>query len=108
MCISFIVRGRRADCPVAPESRPLALLCHFCTSLSWCTLILTLLLSHSDGLEGSLFNADIVNRNSLIENQYENLEKEMAPDSITLAWKIPWTEEPGRLPSMGSRRVGHD
>ena len=32
----------------------------------------------------------------------------MAPDSSTLAWKIPWTEEPGRLQSMGSRRVRHD
>ena len=32
----------------------------------------------------------------------------MAPHSSTLAWKIPWTEEPGRLPSMGSLRVGHD
>ena len=32
----------------------------------------------------------------------------MAPDSSTLAWKIPWTEEHGRLQSMGSRRVGHD
>ena len=31
-----------------------------------------------------------------------------APHSSTLAWKIPWTEEPGRLQSMGSRRVGHD
>ena len=36
------------------------------------------------------------------------LEKEMATHSSTLAWKIPWTEEPGRLQSMGSRRVGHD
>ena len=36
------------------------------------------------------------------------LEKEMAPHSSTLAWKIPWTEEPGRLQSMGSPRVGHD
>ena len=36
------------------------------------------------------------------------LEKEMATHSSTLAWKIPWTEEPGRLPSMGSQRVGHD
>ena len=36
------------------------------------------------------------------------LEKAMAPHSSTLAWKIPWTEEPGRLQSMGSRRVGHD
>ena len=36
------------------------------------------------------------------------LEKAMAPHSSTLAWKIPWTEEPGRLQSMGSKRVGHD
>ena len=34
-------------------------------------------------------------------------EKAMAPHSSTLAWKIPWTEEPGRLQSMGSRRVRH-
>ena len=32
----------------------------------------------------------------------------MAPHSSTLAWKIPWTEEPGRLQSMGSLRLGHD
>ena len=36
------------------------------------------------------------------------LEKEMAPHSSTLAWKIPWTEEPGSLQSMGSHRVRHD
>ena len=36
------------------------------------------------------------------------LEKEMATHSSTLAWKIPWTEEPGRLQSMGLQRVGHD
>ena len=35
-------------------------------------------------------------------------EKAMAPHSSTLAWKIPWMEEPGRLQSMGSQRVGHD
>ena len=39
---------------------------------------------------------------------FHALEKEMAPQSSTLAWKIPWTEEPGRLQSMGSLRVGHD
>ena len=40
---------------------------------------------------------------------WENpLEKEMATHSSTLTWKIPRTEEPGRLPSMGSQRVGHD
>ena len=38
----------------------------------------------------------------------ESLEKEMVTHSSTLAWKIPWTEEPGRLQSMGSQRVGHD
>ena len=37
-----------------------------------------------------------------------NLEKAVATYSSTLAWKIPWTEEPGRLQSMGSWRVGHD
>ena len=36
------------------------------------------------------------------------MEKAMAPHSSTLAWKIPWMEEPGRLQSMGSLRVGHD
>ena len=35
-------------------------------------------------------------------------EKAMAPHSSTLAWKIPWTEDPGRLKSMGLWRVGHD
>ena len=36
------------------------------------------------------------------------LEKEMAIHSSTIAWKIPWTEKPGRLQSMGLQRVGHD
>ena len=36
------------------------------------------------------------------------LEKEMATHSSTLAWRIPWREEPGRLQSMGSQRVGQD
>ena len=38
----------------------------------------------------------------------DSLEKEMATHSSILAWRIPWTEEPGRLQSMGSQRVGHD
>ena len=36
------------------------------------------------------------------------LEKEMATHSSILAWRIPWMEEPGRLQSTGSQRVGHD
>ena len=40
--------------------------------------------------------------------QENPLEKEMATHSSTLAWEIPWTEEPGELQSMGSWRVGHN
>ena len=40
--------------------------------------------------------------------QEDPLEKEMATHFSVLAWEIPWTEEPGGLPSMGSHRVGHD
>ena len=40
--------------------------------------------------------------------QEDPLEKEMAIHSITIVWKIPWTEKPGRLQSMGSQRVGHN
>ena len=41
-------------------------------------------------------------------NQGDCLEKEMATHFSILAWKIPWTEEPGRLQSMESQRVGDD
>ena len=44
---------------------------------------------------------------SLFEGR-RDLEKAMAPHSSTLAWKIPWTEDPGGLQSMGSLGVGHD
>ena len=40
--------------------------------------------------------------------QEDSLEKEMATHSSPLAWKIPWTEKPGRLQSPGLQRVGHD
>ena len=44
-----------------------------------------------------------------IEGIYDDkVEKAMATHSSVLAWKIPWTEEPGRLQSMGSLRVGQD
>ena len=38
----------------------------------------------------------------------DSMEKAMAPHSSTLAWKVPWMEEPSRLQSMGSLRVGHN
>ena len=40
--------------------------------------------------------------------QEDLLEKEMATHSSILAWKIPWTEEPGRPQSMGSKSIGHN
>ena len=48
--------------------------------------------------------------NSLVSAKHyvHVLEKAMTPHSSALAWKIPWTEEPGRLQSMGSLGVGHD
>ena len=45
---------------------------------------------------------------AIISGYKDLLEKAMEPHSSTLAWKIPWTEEPSRLQSMGSLRVGHD
>ena len=54
--------------------------------------------------KGSILEGDIT-----IVNIYAlSMEKAMAPNSSILAWKIPWTEEPGRLQTMRSRRVGHD
>ena len=58
----------------------------------------------------------IKDRNGLDPTEAEDIkkvvsihtEKAMATHSNTLAWKIPWTEEPGRLQSVGSLRVGHD
>ena len=43
-----------------------------------------------------------------VSKQCISVEKEMAPHSSTLAWKIPWTEGPGGLLSMGLQRVRHD
>jgi len=45
---------------------------------------------------------------SFVPGQGHITEKAMATHSSTLAWKIPWTEEPGRLQSLGSLRVGHN
>ena len=58
----------------------------------------------SDG-KASVYNAGDLGS---ISGLGRSLEKEMAIHSSTIAWKIPWTEEPGRLQSMGLQRVGHD
>ena len=64
-------------------------------------------LRHSDHSGRPL--GDVLDANFLISTHNQaHLEKAMAPHSTTLAWKIPWMEEPGRLQSMGSLRVRHD
>ena len=55
-------------------------------------------------IKGSIQEEDI----TIINIYAPNTEKAMAPHSSTLAWKIPWMEEPGRLQSMWSLRIGHD
>jgi len=51
---------------------------------------------------------DALFREVVERNLEDPLEKEMAIHSSTLAWKIPWTEEPDRLQAIGLQRVGHD
>ena len=64
--------------------------------------------------QGSLVTQTVKRLSTMRETQVRSLgredplEKEMAIHSSITAWKIPWTEEPGRLQSMGSQRVGHD
>ena len=56
-------------------------------------------------VKASAYNAGDL---GLIPGLGRSLEKEIAAHSSIVAWKIPWTEEPGRLQSMGPLRVGHD
>ena len=53
-------------------------------------------------------NAGYVRDTGSIPHREDPLEKEMAAHSSILAWRIPWTEEPGGLQSMGWQRVEHD
>ena len=70
-------------------------------------------LFHSIELKASLVVQMVKNLPAMQESRVRSLgwedplEKEMATHSSTLAWKIPWAEEPGRLQSMGSQRVRH-
>ena len=68
---------------------------------------LLLLIHNTEGMETASRSYGIIDLFlHLIKNIFT--EKAMAPHSSTLAWKIPWTEEPGRLQSMGSLRVRHN
>ena len=81
----------------------------------WGKTQITKIRNKSGGITIDLTEIKIITREyneQLYTNKLDNLdeasENTMAPHSSTLAWKIPWTEEPGRLQSMGSLRVGHD
>ena len=73
-----------------------ALSCGLRTSLITCSLLAALVFGHCHTACG------------ILVTQRGTAEKAMAPHSSTLAWKISWIEEPGRLQSMGSLSVGHD
>ena len=83
--------------PTEKQCQRMLKLPHNCTHLTWTSLAQT-----------------VKHLPTLWETQIQSLgwedllEKEMATHSSILAWKIPWMEEPGRLQSMGSQRVGHD
>ena len=65
--------------------------------------------THRKGIHGLHGEAELDNGKCIRQHLLgENYRFPMAPHSSTLAWKIPWTEEPGRLQSMGSLRIGHD
>ena len=81
---------------------------------SWVWLLQALLKRSSNSCVPSLVAQRVKRLPTMRETQVRSLgqedplEKEMTTHSSTLAWKIPWTEKPGRLQSMGSQRVGHD
>ena len=62
----------------------------------------------SEGKESACNEGDTGNKSSVPELGSFSLEEKMASRSSIVAWKIPWTEEPGGLQSMGLQRVGHD
>ena len=73
-------------------------------------MLLFFLPAHPENTEGNSHNAQatLYLFSSFAFQLFLVLEKEMATHPNILAWRIPWTEEPGRLQSMGSQRVGHD
>ena len=74
------------------------------------SLVAAFQLLDAASLVTQMVKASVCNAGDLVQSlgREDPLEKEMAAHSSILAWRIPWTEEPGSLPSMGSQRVRHD
>ena len=66
--------------------------------------------THTQGFAGGSDGKDSAKQETWVQSlgQEDPLEKGMATHSSILAWRVPWTEEPGRLQSMGLQRVGQD
>ena len=73
-----------------------------------CSLFLIRVFPDGSSGKESACNAGDTGDRDLIAGSGRSLEKEMATHSSVLAWKTPWTEEPGGLQSMGLQRVRHD
>ena len=97
--------------PKNPDPSPVALIVEICQTLlvSRTTLFIPEWTDRSfpagSGGKESACNAGDTDS---IPRWEDHLEKGMATHSSILAWRIPWIEEPGGIPSMGSQRVGHD
>ena len=87
--------------PVLTDRSP-----HFIFSLV--LVLVSLLKDFPGGSDGKASAYNARDPGSIPGLGQDPLEKEMATHSSTLAWRMPWMEEPGRLPSMGSQRVGHN
>ena len=98
---NHVCSGRSKDNPVTQASLPAERfdLRHPCHTLSPETSLVAQMVKHLSTMRETWVWS---------LGQEDLLEKEMAIRSSAIAWKIPWTEEPDRLQSMGSQRVGHD
>ena len=108
LCLRFRQRFLRCNIKIMKEQNDKS---NFIKIKTFCSLKELLRQRQSSQIKGKHLQSIILKTGftSVILNTSKNtLEKAMAPHSSTLAWKIPWMEEPGRLQSMGSLRVGHN
>ena len=113
--IIFIIITLNSFSGELPSSSSFICCCQFLLSSFICSIFLCLfILSNLLYLRSSLVAQMVKHLSTMWETwvwslgQEDPLEKEMGIHSSTIAWKIPWTEEPGWLQSMGSQRVRHD
>ena len=93
-------------CKESDTTEPL----HFTSPSQWLAIFYPFILFQPSSLVAQMVKRPSTMQETQVQSLgwEDPLEKEMATHSGTLAWKIPWTEEPGRLQSTGSQRVGHN